>query len=76
MYKNQRILYSENEPENEPENGPENEPENEPETGLGTKNVFLSKILFYNEFPLTKCIRTLKSVFEMILIAKRVNLCL
>ena len=51
MYKNQRILYSENEPENEPENGPENEPENGPETGLGTKNVFLSKILFYNEFP-------------------------
>ena len=46
-----QFLYSENEPENEPENGPENEPENGPETGLGTKNVFLSKILFYNEFP-------------------------
>ena len=42
MYKNQRILYS----ENEPENGPENDPE----MYLGTKKVFLSKILLYNQF--------------------------
>ena len=42
MYKNQRILYSENDPENEPEN--------DPEMYLGTKKVFLSKILLYNQF--------------------------
>ena len=46
MYKNQRILYSENEPENEPENGPENDTE----MYLGTKKVFLFKILLYNQF--------------------------
>ena len=54
MYKNQRILYSENTPENEPENEPENQPENDPENGpqmsFGTKNIFSSKILFNNEF--------------------------
>ena len=46
MYKNQRILYSENDPENEAEN----DPENDPEMYLGTKKVFLSKILLYNQF--------------------------
>ena len=46
MYKNQRILYSKNEPENQPEN----EPENGPEMYLGKKKVFLFKILLYNQF--------------------------
>ena len=38
MYKNQGILCS------------ENGPENDPEMWFWTKNVFSSKILFYNEF--------------------------
>ena len=46
MYKNQRILYS----ENEPENTPENTPENGPQMSFGTEKVFSSNILFYNEF--------------------------
>ena len=50
MYKNQRILYSENAPENTPENEPENQPENGPQMSFGTKNIFSSKILFNNEF--------------------------
>ena len=59
MYKNQRILYS----ENEPENTPENEPENGPQMSFGTKNIFSSKILFNNEFQKTECMQDFEKRF-------------
>ena len=71
-----QFLYSENEPENQPENEPENQPENGPEMYLGKKKVFCSKFYFIINSSEQNVFKTLKSVFKMTLIAKRVNLCL